>query len=142
MDDYDAQIVRTPDELGIFTRTLADAGVDIFDASTRRFWMPAFEGSDLSLAAWTRELSRKPAIAVGSVGLDQPHQSKVYRRPDNVDAKVTDIRVVLDRIAAGDFDLVAVGRAILADPQWVAKVREGAFDRINPFSHAVLTNYF
>ena len=27
--------------------------------------------------------------------------------------------------AAGEFDLVAIGRALLADPQWIMKAREG-----------------
>jgi 2,4-dienoyl-CoA reductase-like NADH-dependent reductase (Old Yellow Enzyme family) len=141
MNDYEARIADTPEELGINLRTLAAAGVDVFDVSARRFWLPAFADSDLSLVAWARRLSHKPVIAVGSVGLDQPHQSKVYRRPDNVDAKVTDIGVVLERMSQGDFDLVAVARAILADAQWVEKVRRGAFGEIKPFTHAAMEAY-
>lgn len=140
-NDYEARIARTPDELGIILRTLVAAGVDVFDVSARRFWLPAFAGSDLCLAGWTRRLSGKPVIAVGSVGLDQPHQSKVYRRPDNVDAKVTDIGTVLERMSQGDFDLVAVARAILADAQWPEKIRRGAYDEITPFTHAAMEAY-
>jgi hypothetical protein len=33
---------------------LADAGVDAFHCSTRRFHQPEFEGSDLNLAGWAR----------------------------------------------------------------------------------------
>ncbi|MSP89889.1 MAG: NADH:flavin oxidoreductase [Alphaproteobacteria bacterium] len=141
MNDYDARIANTPEELGIILRALAKAGADIFDVSARRFWLPAFAGSDLSLAAWARRLSGKPVIAVGSVGLDQPHQSKVYRRPDNVDAKVTDIGTVIERMSQGDFDLVAVARAILADSQWVEKIRRDAFGEIKPFTHAAMMAY-
>ena len=45
-------------------------GVDAFHASTRRYWLPEFEGSDLNLAGWTKKLTGKPTITVGSVGLD------------------------------------------------------------------------
>jgi len=38
----------------------------------------------------------------------------------------------------GDFDLVAVGRAMLADASWAAKVREGRFEQLNAFSPEVL----
>ncbi len=46
-------------ELEAFLAPLTDAGVDIFDCSTRRFWEPEFEGSRLNLAGWTRKLTGK-----------------------------------------------------------------------------------
>jgi len=33
----------------------------------------------------------------------------------------------------GEFDLVAVGRAVLADPDWGAKVAEGRLAQIRPY---------
>lgn len=66
---YDAKLAYTPEELEAFLAPLTDAGVDIFDCSTRRFWEPEFEGSRLNLAGWTRKLTGKPTISVGSVGL-------------------------------------------------------------------------
>jgi 2,4-dienoyl-CoA reductase-like NADH-dependent reductase (Old Yellow Enzyme family) len=140
-DDYDAAIADTPEELGVILDTLRGAGVDVFDVSTRRFWTPAFPGSDLSLAAWTKRLSGKSVIAVGCVGLDQPHQSKFYRTKDNVAANVTDVRHVVEAMARGDFDLVAAGRALLADPQWPNKVRQGDFASIKPFRHEDMARY-
>jgi len=41
-------------------------------------------------------------------------------------------------LARGDFDLVAVGRALLADPGWAAKVRGGRFSELLPFTPDVL----
>jgi 2,4-dienoyl-CoA reductase-like NADH-dependent reductase (Old Yellow Enzyme family) len=35
---------------------------------------------------------------------------------------------LLRRLERGDFDLVAVGRAILQDPQWGHKIRDGQSD--------------
>jgi 2,4-dienoyl-CoA reductase-like NADH-dependent reductase (Old Yellow Enzyme family) len=60
-----------PDELERFLRPLVDAGVDAFHCSTRRFWEPEFAGSDLNLAGWTKKLTGKPAITVGSVTLNE-----------------------------------------------------------------------
>lgn len=140
--DYDARIADTPEELGIFLRLLTEAGVDIFDVSTRRFWQSAFEGDDKSLAAWTRQLSGRPVIAVGSIGLDAPHQSKFFRTADNVASNVTDLRMVEEALARGDFDLAAVGRAILADHRWVEKASRGAFDEILPFTRSAMDNYY
>jgi 2,4-dienoyl-CoA reductase-like NADH-dependent reductase (Old Yellow Enzyme family) len=142
MSDYDARIAETPEDLGFILRALAGAGADFFDVSTRRFWLPGLPGHGESLAAWTRKLSGKPVIAVGSVGLDQPHQSKVYRTPDNVGAKVISIAPALEAMARGDFDLLAVARAILADPDWVEKVRRGAYAEIAPFTHDAMTTYY
>ena len=68
--DYEARLADTPEALSSFLKPLVEAGVDIFHCSTRRFWEPEFEGSNLNLAGWTRELTGKPAITVGSVGLD------------------------------------------------------------------------
>lgn len=140
-DDYDARIAETPAELAIILEILVEAGVDVFDVSTRRFWTPAFHGSADSLAAWTKRLSGRPVIAVGCVGLDQPHQSKVYRTKDNVAANVTDVNHVVAAMERGDFDLVSTGRALLADADWPNKVHANDFAAIRPFRHENLTSY-
>jgi len=141
MTDYKARIVETALELKEFLLRLAAAGVDWFDVSTRRFWEPAFEGSPQSLAALTKALSGKPVIAVGSIGLDQPHHSKYFRNKVKIDANVADLANVVAALERGDFDLAAVGRAILADPAWAEKVRTGRINEINPFARADLDEY-
>jgi len=142
MTDYDARIAASPAELGVLLDRLVAAGVDWFDVSTRRFWEPAFEGDPRSLAAWTRHLSGKPAIAVGSIGLDRPHQSKVFRDKVDIAAKYADVEPVVEALARRDFDLAAVGRAILADPEWPEKVRTGRTAEIRPFERADLAAYW
>ena len=37
------------------------------------------------------------------------------------------------RFERGEFDLVAVGRALLSDPHWVRKVREGRSGELRGF---------
>jgi hypothetical protein len=75
LTDYEAKLAASPEELERFLIPLAEAGVDIFDTSTHRFWEPEFEGSDLNLAGWVRQLTSKPVITVGSVGLDSDFAS-------------------------------------------------------------------
>ncbi|WP_460138467.1 NADH:flavin oxidoreductase [Pseudomonas sp. H2_D07] len=135
--DYTARLVQTPEALGEFLKPLSDAGVDIFHCSTRRFWEPEFEGSDLNLAGWTRQLTGKPTITVGSVGLDGEFLQFMVNT-DKV-AQPASLEKLLERLNNDEFDLVAVGRALLVDPEWAVKVREGREGDILPFSREALT---
>ncbi|KQX23532.1 MULTISPECIES: NADH:flavin oxidoreductase [unclassified Sphingomonas] len=120
--DFDARIADTPDELGAWLGLLVDAGVDILDASTRMFDAPGFEGSDLSLAGWTRKLTGKPTMAVGSIGLSKD----LYERPSETQAiAASGLDRVMARMAAGEFDLAGVGRSLIADPEWAVRARSG-----------------
>ncbi len=135
--DYTARLVQTPEQLEAFLKPLSDAGVDIFHCSTRRFWEPEFEGSDLNLAGWTRKLTGKPTITVGSVGLDGEFLQFMVKT-DKV-AEPASLENLLERLNKQEFDLVAVGRALLVDPDWALKVREGREQDILPFSREALT---
>lgn len=132
--DYTAQIAGTPEEFGVILGELVDAGADAFHASTRRYWQPAFEGADLNLAGWAKKLTGKPAITVGSVGLDTEFTASLA----GAAAGRTGIDGLLDRLEADEFDIVAVGRALLADPAWTAKVLDGREDDVVPFTPAAL----
>jgi 2,4-dienoyl-CoA reductase-like NADH-dependent reductase (Old Yellow Enzyme family) len=128
---YGAKLAKDPRELEAFLQPLVDAGVDIFHCSTRRFWEPEFEGSDLTLAGWTKKLSGKTVITVGSVGLNIDHTDRVTV------AEPVGIEKLEEMLARGDFDLVAVGRALLADPNWLVKVREGRQNEFVKFSYSL-----
>ena len=128
--DFTAKIAETPDELSILLNALVDAGVDVLDASIRRFDVPAFEGSDLSLAGWAKELTGAVAMAVGSFGLGKS------LRDSRIDggSPVVDNRDELERrLGSDEFDLIAVGRLHLADPALAETLRVGgdlpAFNR-------------
>ncbi|MEK5031834.1 NADH:flavin oxidoreductase [Paenibacillus sp. FSL R7-0302] len=126
---YDAKLAESPEDLARFLTPLSNAGVDIFHCSTRRFWEPEFAGSELNLAGWTKKITGKPAITVGSVGLDSAFTSAVTEKDqdDNIDR-------LLERLEKGEFDLVAVGRALISDPAWPAKVQAGKINEIIPFT--------
>ncbi len=133
--DYGARLARTPDELARFLHPLVDAGVDIFHGSTRRFWEPEFEGSELNLAGWSKKLTGKPSITVGSVGLKGGDFIQSYKGQS---ADVGELDGLEARLARGEFDLVAVGRALITDPEWTAKVRDRRFAELAPFSPAAM----
>ena len=132
INDYDARIVSTPKELEAWVTPLSDAGVDVFDCSQRRFWEPMFEGSDLNFAGWTKKLTALPTITVGSVGLSGDVQSAFAGKS----SQITPLDELLRRFDRGDFDLVAVGRALLQDPYWVAKVHDGRSEELRDFEAA------
>jgi len=130
LQDYDAKLVRSPDELARFLAPLVDAGVDAFHCSTRRFWLPEFEGSKLNLAGWTKKLTGKPTVTVGSVGLDSEFVSSLREGKSAENAGLEDAVAMVQR---GEVDLVAVGRLLLVDPAWAEKVRDGRFAELLPF---------
>ena len=45
-------------------------------------------------------------------------------------------------LASGEFDLIAVGRALLGDPQWVTKIRSGDQSELKDFNPATLAELF
>ncbi|HUW36699.1 MAG TPA: NADH:flavin oxidoreductase [Rhodocyclaceae bacterium] len=128
--DYGARLAPTPELLGRFLAPLADAGVDVFHCSTRRFWEPEFDGSPLNLAGWTKRLTGKPTITVGSVSLD----ADMFAAFSGKGAGIASIDRLIEMFARDEFDLVAVGRALLVDPAWAAKIRDQRFDELQPFT--------
>ena len=134
-DAYDARLAETPEELETILTPLTEAGVDAFHASTRRYWLPEFDGADLNLAGWTKKLTGKPAITVGSVGLD----GDFLQAFAGEGAPTKGIDDLLDRLESEEFDLVAIGRALLADPEWAAKVLQGRVGELAAYDAASLT---
>jgi len=119
--DFDVKLAKTPAELQAWLGPFVEAGVDILDCSQRRFWEPEFDGSDLNFAGWVKKILGVPTITVGSVGLSNDVMTffggeKAERRP---------LDELVRRFERGDFDLVAVGRVLLADPLWINKIKDG-----------------
>lgn len=129
---YTTQLAKNPDELLEFLTPLVNAGVDMFHCSTRRFWEPEFEGSELNFAGWVKKLTGKPTITVGSVGLAEDFLGSFGGKSSGTES----IDKLLARLEQGEFDLVAVGRALLVDPEWANKIRDGKKDELLPFTAA------
>lgn len=132
--DFNARLAETPRVLERWLGVLADAGVDAFHLSQPKFWQPAFPEVDgeLNLAGWAKKLTGVTTITVGSVGLS----GDVYESFAGKIAHPSPLDDLLARLERGEFDLVAVGRALLQDPAWLEKVRQGRVDQIAGFTPA------
>jgi 2,4-dienoyl-CoA reductase-like NADH-dependent reductase (Old Yellow Enzyme family) len=135
MQDYTAKVATSPQEMADWLEPLVEAGVDLFDCSQRRFWEPEFEGSPLNFAGWVKKLTGKPSITVGSVGLSTEMAQSLMEGQDAAPVALDPLFEMLER---GDFDLVAVGRALIGDPDWPKKVAAGRFDELAGFRPATL----
>lgn len=132
--DFGAKSAANPDEMQTWLSYLVDAGIDIFHCSQRRFWEPEFDGSDLNFAGWAKKLTGKPSISVGSVGLSGEFTA-AYSGEVSEPASLDNL---VERMERDEFDLIAVGRALLQDPQWAVKVREGRHGDLMDFTKDAL----
>ena len=134
---YEARLVNSPEELEQFLKPLCDAGVDVFHCSTRRFWQPEFEGSELNLAGWTRKITGKPAITVGSISLEGEFLDE-KARGISAHSEPASIGSLATQLKRGDFDLVAVGRSLIPNPDWPKLVRAGQESQLRAYDLADL----
>jgi 2,4-dienoyl-CoA reductase-like NADH-dependent reductase (Old Yellow Enzyme family) len=135
IENFEAHLAKTPADLDRLLAPLVASGIDVLHASARKFWEPAFHGSDLTLAGWTRKLTGLPTIAVGSVTLNADVMT-TFRTTDR--AAVTDMDILLDCMERDEFDMVAIGRALLANPDWARVVEAGQMANLHPFDRSIL----
>lgn len=132
--DFAVKLAANPDEMAAWLTPLAEAGVDVFHCSQRRYWEPEFPSIDgdqgLNFAGWAKKLTGKATISVGSVGLNTDFISAFGGQS----AETVGIENLLHRMEKGEFDLIAVGRALLTDPNWPQKIRQGRLSELQSFS--------
>ena len=136
--DYGAKVAANPDELERMVTILREAGVDVLHCSTRRFWEPEWAGDGKNLAGWVKALSGLPTITVGSVGLDTDVMTTFIEARDPSPRVAEAVADLETRMAAGEFDLVAVGRALIGDPDFVEKLANRDHGAIRLFTRADL----
>ncbi len=136
--DFAVRLAETPDAMAAWLVPLVEAGVDVLHCSQRRFWEPEFpeiDGADgLNFAGWAKTLTGATTITVGAVGLSGEFMAAFAGEsstPASLDGLVR-------RLERGEFDLVAVGRALIGDPLWARKVREGDLAALGGFAPAAL----
>ncbi len=132
--EYEAKLAETPQELEAFLKVFVDAGVDILHCSQRRYEVAEFEGSGLNLAGWAKKLTGLPTITVGSVGLS----SEFFGAFMGQGSELSALDDIIERLDKGEFDLVAVGRALLQDPDWAKKIKEGRVEELESYNAAAL----
>jgi 2,4-dienoyl-CoA reductase-like NADH-dependent reductase (Old Yellow Enzyme family) len=131
---YTNKLANSPAEMESWLNPMADAGVDIFHCSQRRFWEPEFEESDLNFAGWAKKITGKATITVGSVGLTGEFLA-AFAGESSAPSSLDELLRRMDR---GDFDLVGVGRAILADANWTEKVKNHRTQELQGFTKEAL----
>nr|WP_232425064.1 NADH:flavin oxidoreductase [Pseudofrankia inefficax] len=129
--DFHARIAQTPDELAELLTPLAAAGATALHVSTRRYWLPAFDGSPRTLAGWAKNLTGLPTIAIGSVGVPV-----AFHGDDESLAPTLSLAPLLELFHRGEFDLVALARVLLSDPAWTTKLRERRLAEIRAYDAA------
>lgn len=136
--NYEARLATTPQELEQWLRPLIEAGADVIHASQRRFWEPEFPEIDgeegLNFAGWAKKVTGVPTISVGSVGLSGEFLAAFAGQS----SQATPLDNLIARMERDEFDLIAVGRALLSDPNWVAKVKAGQLDQLRGFDPAAM----
>lgn len=135
---YDVKSWATPAELEQALTPLVDAGVDFLDASTRRYWVAEFEGSPLTLAGWGRKITGLPTMAVGSVGLDGALDPT---NAGHAEAPQRNLGHAIAMMERGEIDLLGVGRAAIANPDWANKVRDGRDGELHAYDAASLAQH-
>jgi 2,4-dienoyl-CoA reductase-like NADH-dependent reductase (Old Yellow Enzyme family) len=134
--DYAARLAGTPAAMSDWLLPLVEAGADILHCSQRRFWEPEFPDVDgangLNFAGWARKLTGAVTISVGSVGLSGDF-IKAFGGESSTPASLDNL---VRRMEREEFDLIAVGRAILGDAAWVKKIRSGDAAGLKSFSPA------
>ena len=94
---------------------------------------------DLNLAGWVKQITGKPTITVGSIGLDGDFM-ELFR--GGKDATNVGIESLVQKLEHDEFDLVAIGRGLLVDPEWATKIREGRLDDLVPFTPEALKSLY
>lgn len=104
----------------------------------RRFWEPEFPEIDgengLNCAGWAKKLTGAATISVGSVGLD----GDVLNAFAGKGSGMMSLERLLERMERDEFDLIAVGRALISDPNWVAKIQGTDRESLRGFDAASL----
>ncbi len=88
----------------------------------------------MNFAGWAKKLLGVPMISVGSVGLS----GDFYGSFQGQSSQASGLDALVARMERGEFDLIAVGRALLSDPQWAQKVRDGRREEIRDFDPAAM----
>jgi 2,4-dienoyl-CoA reductase-like NADH-dependent reductase (Old Yellow Enzyme family) len=136
--EYAARLAETPELMTDWLQPLVDAGVDVLHCSQRRFWEPEFPEIDgengLNFAGWAKKLTGAATISVGSVGLSGDFMAAFGGEASTS----VGVERLVERMERDEFDLIAVGRALISDADWAAKVRANEAQGLKGFQAAAL----
>ncbi len=134
--DFGVRLADTPHSMTDWLLPLVEAGVDVLHCSQRRFWdaeFPELDGeAGLNFAGWAKKLTGAATISVGSVGLS----GDLFSTFNGDTAQPSGLDQLIGRLEREEFDLIAVGRALLGDANWARKVRGDDVGHLQPFNPA------
>ena len=93
----------------------------------------------MNLAGWTRKLSGKPVITVGSIGLETDFVT-AFATKGPINNATQHLDRLVEMFANSEIDLAAVGRALISDPAWATKLKAGTLNTATPFSREALAS--
>jgi 2,4-dienoyl-CoA reductase-like NADH-dependent reductase (Old Yellow Enzyme family) len=139
--DYGATVASGPEDLRAMLALLRQAGVDMFNASSRRFlkheW-PDSEHPGFTIAEWTGCLTDAPVMTCGSVGLNVEMFANLFDDEEPSELSIEhDLGALAERVERGTLDLVGVGRMHIANNDFVNKIRERRFRELALFNKRV-----
>ena len=136
--DYKARLAATPAEMTDWLAPLVEAGANVLHCSQRRFWEPEFpelDGEDgLNFAGWAKKLTGAATISVGSVGL----AGDFFGAFGGKGSETQGLEKLTERMERDEFDLIAVGRALISDADWARKIQSGEATGLKGFDAAHL----
>jgi 2,4-dienoyl-CoA reductase-like NADH-dependent reductase (Old Yellow Enzyme family) len=136
--DFTARLATTPAEMTDWLQPLVDAGANVLHCSQRRFWEPEFPEIDgaegLNFAGWAKKLTGAATISVGSVGLSGDFLAAFGGET----SQSVGLDQLLKRMERDEFDLIAVGRALISDPDWLEKIEQGKAAELKGFAPSAL----
>ena len=137
--DFTFRLTDSPQAMAGWLVPLVAAGVDAFHCSQRCFWEPVFPEIDgeagLNFAGRAKKLTGAATISVGSVGLTGDFVNAF----GGESSEPASLQNLVNRLERDEFDLIAVGRALLSDLLWVKKVRAGDSGALKGITPAALT---
>jgi 2,4-dienoyl-CoA reductase-like NADH-dependent reductase (Old Yellow Enzyme family) len=141
VQDFSTRLAETPNLMAEWLTPMVEAGVDVLHCSQRRFWVPEFPDIDgehgLNFAGWAKKLTGAATISVGSVGLAEDFMG-AFSGESSTTAALDNL---VNRMARDEFDLIAVGRALIADAAWAEKVKTGNSSALKGFDATALTEF-
>ncbi|MBL4622022.1 MAG: hypothetical protein JKY89_06460 [Immundisolibacteraceae bacterium] len=133
VNDYQWVTWADQSELAICLELLKSAGIDLLHSSGYRMDAPAFADGE-SLVAALKRLSGLPAIGSGGI----THSNTTAESFAGGVADLADPAVAERALEHGECDLIAVGRGLIANPDWADRVESGDWRSLAPFDASML----
>jgi 2,4-dienoyl-CoA reductase-like NADH-dependent reductase (Old Yellow Enzyme family) len=141
MYDLKSNLRSTEQELSDFLSTFSDR-IDVFDVSNLHWRDKATKHSKILFSKFIKQVTGKPVITVGQIGFSNnfyqdlpmilkkiskdPNQSLLDMQHEKSHFNNSDY--LYQNYLNGDFDMVAVGRPLLVNPNWIRELK-GNYDK-------------